>query len=45
MNKSELTEILDKLSDEKLDLFISFLRELSKTESPELPCYSSNAVK
>lgn len=35
MNKTELTEILDKLSDEKLDMFISFLRYLRETEDNE----------
>ena len=34
MNKEELTSILDKLSDDKLDLFISFLREISGSELP-----------
>ena len=32
MNKSEITQILDKLSDEKLDMFISFLRDISNNE-------------
>lgn len=35
MNKEELTSILDKLSDEKLDMFISFLRFLRETEDNE----------
>lgn len=34
MNKEELTSILDKLSDDKLDLFISFLRDISSNEQP-----------
>ena len=34
MNKEELTELLDKLSDEKLDMFISFLRDISGNEQP-----------
>ena len=32
MNKTEITQILDTLSDEKLDMFISFLREISDNE-------------
>jgi hypothetical protein len=35
MNKTELTQILDTLSDEKLDMFISFLRHLRETEDNE----------
>ena len=34
MNKEELTSILDKLSDDKLDLFISFMRDISGKEQP-----------
>ena len=34
MNKTEITQILDKLSDEKLDMFISFLRDISDNEQP-----------
>ena len=32
MNKTEITQILDKLSDEKLDMFISFLRDILSNE-------------
>ena len=32
MNKSEIIEALDKLSDEKLDMFLNYLREISNNE-------------
>lgn len=32
MNKTEITQILDTLSDDKLDMFISFLRDISSSE-------------
>ena len=35
MNKDELTVLLDRLSNEKLDMFISFLRFLRETEDNE----------
>ena len=34
MNKTEITKILDTLSDDKLDMFISFLRDISSSEQP-----------
>ena len=43
MNKTEITQILDKLSDDKLDMFISFLREISDNE--QLPQSSHQAEK
>lgn len=37
MDKTEIKEMLDKLSDAKLDYFISFLRYLQETADSEQP--------
>ena len=34
MNKTGLIETLDKLTDEKLDMFLNYLREISDNEQP-----------
>ena len=37
MDKTDIINTLDKLSDEKLDLFLSFLRDISGSEQPLSP--------
>ena len=37
MNKNEITKTLNKLSDEKLDLFLSYLRDISDSGQPLPP--------
>ena len=34
MDKNEIIKQLDKLSDEKLDLFLNYLRDISSSEKP-----------
>ena len=37
MDKTEIINTLDKLSDEKLDLFLSYLRDISNSGLPLSP--------
>jgi hypothetical protein len=43
MNKTEIIEALDKLSDEKLDMFLNYLRDISDNE--QLQRFSPQAAQ